>query len=75
MKFGERLKEVRKQNGLTQVELAEVLGIHSITVSRWEISANQPPIKTLVDIAILFSVSADYLLGLDGMAEKEDSHI
>lgn len=59
-----RLKEVRKQNGLSQVESAEVLGVHSMTVSRWETSFNYPDIRILAAIATLFDVSSDYLLGI-----------
>jgi transcriptional regulator with XRE-family HTH domain len=64
MEFGQRLKEVRKQNSLSQVELAKMLGFHSITVSRWERSVDYPGIIVLVQLARLFGVSTDYLLGL-----------
>jgi len=64
MDFGQRLKEVRKQHGLSQVELAEILGSHSVTLSRWERSVDYPTILVLARIASLFHVSADYLLGL-----------
>ena len=67
MEFGKRLRDVRVQNGLSQVELARMLGCHSVTLSRWERSVDYPTILVLMRIANLFSVSTDYLLGLSEM--------
>jgi len=50
---------------LSQVELAEKLGVTKQSVSNWENDNIQPPIEMLVKIADFFSVSTDYLLGRD----------
>ena len=71
MKFGQRLKEVRQQNGLSQVELAEILNVHNITVSRWETSVYYPDARIVADIATLFNVTSDYLLGLNQSTSAE----
>ena len=41
---GEQIRRLRKKLGLTQAELAQLLGVHAVSVSRWETDANfQPP--------------------------------
>ena len=69
--FGERLKETRKKNGLSQVELAKILDVHYITVSRWENSALCPGIKILITLSQMFGVTSDYLLGITTNEENE----
>ena len=62
--FYERIKELRLSLGITQVQLANKLGVTKQCVSNWESGYIQPSIDMLVRIAKTFSVSADYLLGL-----------
>lgn len=62
-KFGDRLKELRCLRGLTQRELANVLGVTDGAVTLWESNARMPSIPLLVQIADYFGVSVDYLLG------------
>ena len=62
-KFAERLKQLRLQHGLTQKELAKVMGVSSSAVGMWEIGRNEPDYKTLKRLADFFDVSIDYLLG------------
>ena len=56
-KIGSFLKELRKEKGITQEELAEMLYVSGRTVSRWETGTNMPDISLLVDIAEIFDVS------------------
>ena len=63
--FGKRLKELRKQAGMTQAQLATKLGITKSVVSYYELSERTPSPEVLRDIAIIFRVSADYLLGIE----------
>ena len=65
MKFGEKLKEARRRNGLSQVELADALGVHSMTVSRWELSIRYPDVRYLPAMTRLLHVSSDDLLGIE----------
>ena len=51
------LKELRKEKGITQEELAEKLGVSGRTISRWETGFNMPDISLLVEIAEFFDVS------------------
>lgn len=63
-----RLAEVRKANGYTQAKLAKHLGVARSTVSMWESSTQEPDWETMSQIADLFNVSVDYLLGREEKA-------
>lgn len=65
MDFGTRLKNLRKQAGLMQQQLATQLGITKSVVSFYELQERSPSPDVLVKLAVIFHVSADYLLGLD----------
>lgn len=62
-KFKERLKELRNEKGLTQLQLASKLKVDFRTISNWENGVRKPDIEALVTIADYFDVSTDYLLG------------
>ena len=62
LEFGERLKQCRKQKGLTQQELADPLGVSNKSVSRWE-SGSYPDVATLGPLARALGVTVDDLLG------------
>ena len=57
IKVGIFLKELRKEKGLTQEQLANVLNVSNRTVSRWETGSNMPDISILVEIAGFYDVS------------------
>ena len=63
MEFSERLKELRKQAGLTQVDVAEKLGISQPAYASWERGVKKPTQENLVKIAQILNVSVDYLVG------------
>lgn len=65
--FKERLKEIRTENNVKQVELANFLGVRNTTVSAWETGDNEPDLTTVVKIARYFHVTTDYLLGMDDL--------
>ncbi len=62
--FAQRLRELRVENNLTQAQVASRLGIKQQSYVRYEIGSGEPSLETLVALAKLFGVSADYLLGL-----------
>ena len=62
MEFNEKLQELRKQKGLTQEELAELLYVSRTAVSKWESGRGFPNIESLKAISKFFSVSVDELL-------------
>lgn len=63
MEFSERLKNLRKQAHLTQVDVAEKLGISQPAYASWERGAKKPTQDNLVKIAQILDVSIDYLVG------------
>lgn len=63
--FAQRLAELRKNKGMTQLQLAESLNYSDKAVSKWERGESIPDAYTLLKIAKLFSVPLDYLLDRD----------
>ena len=81
--FYERIKELRYSLGINQVEFGKRINVSKQCVSNWESGYIQPSIDVLVRIATTFSVSADYLLGLndkptldvEGLTNEQILHI
>lgn len=65
MTFGQRIRALRRDAGLTQENLAKLLSISPQAVSRWETDAAMPDISLLLPLCNLFGVSADHLLGME----------
>lgn len=62
--FGERLKKLRIQEGMTQQQLADRLGVTKSVVSYYELQERYPSPEILIKFASIFHTSTDYLLGL-----------
>ncbi|MDE5932530.1 MAG: helix-turn-helix domain-containing protein [Lachnospiraceae bacterium] len=62
MELYERLTELRKENGLSQEKLAELLNISRQAVSKWETGASNPDINNIIQLGKLYGVSTDYIL-------------
>lgn len=60
--FGKKLKMLRKENGMTQQELAKRLGISKSLISYYELSERSPSPEILAKIAYFFHTTTDYLL-------------
>ena len=69
--IGQRIKQFRKQNGLTQEKLAEYLGVTDKAVSKWECGLTAPDLALIMPLARILGVSADELLG--GKKEEIDA--
>ena len=61
---GKRIKEIRKDNYMSQQQFGEKLSVSQDTVSLWERGVSYPPTEIVIAIAKIFSVSSDYVLGL-----------
>lgn len=59
----ERIKELRIENGLTQVQLGKIIGFDGRTISQYERGINEPDVKTIKKLCDFFEVTSDYLLG------------
>ena len=64
-KFGERLKELRLENNLTQNQLAKNLGLTHTAINLWESKKRVPSFDMVILIAQYFGVSLEYLAGLE----------
>ena len=63
--FAQRLRELRQEKGLSMKQLAKEIGTTDAAISNRENEINEPKISYLKSIAVFFSVSTDYLLGLE----------
>lgn len=61
--MGERIKQLRKENGMTQTALAEALGVTKGTVSTWETNSRTPSFEALDSMSDIFKRSFDYIMG------------
>lgn len=83
MTLNENIKQLRMARNLSQVDLAKALGVTKQSISNWENNNIQPSIDMLIHLAEYFSVSTDYLLGLDqrkyveisGLTDRQLAHI
>lgn len=77
--IADKIKFLREENNMTQTDLAKRLGITRSGVNAWEMSISVPSTQYIVELATLFNVSTDYLLGLkkntvinaDGLTEAD----
>ena len=68
----ERIKQLRKKKGISQSELAEVIGIKNNTVSTWERGTRKPDFEALNLLSDYFEVSFEYILG---SSDKEETRV
>ena len=79
----DKIKLLREKCGITQSALAKQLGITRSSVNAWEMGLSIPSTQYVVELALIFKVSTDYLLGLektstvsvDGLSDREIASI
>lgn len=64
----DRIKFLREQKRLSQAELAKLLGITRSSINAWELGISVPSTQYLVELASIFMVSTDFLLGVESTA-------
>lgn len=57
------IKDIRTRKNMTQADVANALGVSSVVYSRYETGSRQPSIEVLIQMADIFGVTVDYLLG------------
>lgn len=62
--IGDRICELRKDNGMTQDDLAKYLNVTRASISNYEKGVNEPSLQIIIKLSKLFNVSSDYLLEL-----------
>lgn len=81
--LNQRIRLLRQARNMSQVELASRLGVTKQSVSNWENDNIQPSIEMLTKLAAFFSVSTDYMLGIEdaeyldvsGLSQEVIAHI
>ena len=63
MKMGERIRILRKEHNMTQLQLAEKMNVTDKAVSKWERGESTPDTDTLIELAKLYNASLDELVG------------
>lgn len=74
-KIGSFLRELRKEQRITQEDLAEKLNVSSRTISRWETGSNMPDISLLIEIADFFDVGIPEIINGERKSEKMDEEV
>ena len=64
MEFAERLKELRKERNMSQMELAVATHISQSAIAKWELKKTEPTASALIVLSRFFEESVDFLLGL-----------
>lgn len=64
IRLGEKLREMRRNKGLTQEQVAEMVGVSPQSVSRWENDTAYPDVVMLAGLAMLYDTTADALMGM-----------
>ena len=75
IKIGEFLKELRKEKGITQEQLAEQFNTSQRSVSRWETGSNMPDISLLVKLAEYYGVSISEIIDGERKSEKMNEEV
>ena len=65
MEFKERLKELRIQNGLSQMQLAVKTDISQSAIAKWELGKTEPTASAIITLAKFFNETTDYILGVE----------
>ncbi len=72
LQFNDKIKKLRKENDMTQEQVAGYMGVSSQAVSRWETGITCPDIFVLPSLAKLFGVTVDELLGVDEQEKQKE---
>ncbi len=63
--FADRLKELRTEKGIGQVELSRAVGVSKGVISLWENGLREPRLSNMIALARYFKVTLDYLAGVE----------
>ena len=74
MTIGQNIKKYRKEQGLTQRELAEIVGVSVQAVSKWETDTGAPDISLIVPLATALDISTDALFDYEHLSNPEEYH-
>lgn len=73
MNLSEKLIHLRKEKKLSQLQLAEILGVSRQAVSKWESGNTMPDITNIIELGRFYHVSLDYLLNCNYLDEHDNN--
>ena len=65
MKFSKRLKDLRIEKGMSQMDLAKATGISQSAIAKWELDKTEPTASALIKLSEFFGKTVQYLLGIE----------
>lgn len=65
MEFKDRLKELRSQKNVSQMQLAVKTGLSQSAIAKWELGKTEPSASAIITLAKFFNETTDYLLGVE----------
>lgn len=76
MFVGSRIRELRKEKGLTQEELGKLINVTKVSISCYENGTRIPNLETFIDLLEVLDTTPDYLLGRDSkvVAEEDEEY-
>ena len=63
--FGERLRQLRNSQSVSQMQLAKATGLSQSAIAKWELDKTEPTASALITLSQYFGESVDYILGLE----------
>lgn len=69
--LGQKLKELRLERNLIQLDIANAINVSKTTICHWEIGRQEPCTEDIKKLCIFYNISADYLLGLEDEAGRK----
>lgn len=75
IRMGERLRALRKENHMTQQQVADRIGVSSSVLSTYEAEDRHPSYDVLLKLATLYNVSTDYLIGRESIRSLDVSDL
>jgi transcriptional regulator with XRE-family HTH domain len=74
MSFGQRLKTLREEKGLTQEELGKIIGVSDVAILQYEKGKRRPDLDKLILFSNYFECSIDYLAGKTDIKEPKSEY-
>jgi len=71
MPFSDKLRQLRKENKITQMQLAKDINLNDRTIKRYEAGTVEPTLSVIISLANYFDVSLDYLCGLSDVRSRQ----
>ncbi len=75
MDFGEKLKEIRRNEGMSQEQLAEKIGVSRQAITKWETGRGLPDVENMVILAEIFKMTLDELVSQEKKSQQKQSSV